>query len=147
MKEHMLNLNHYLLLVTAVLSLGCFAANNPESRLQYMRQYVNDFGYIKEDGFLSDFEVLFFDLDGDGNEESLIADKINRDRSGNGWEITRRNETTGKIESHPRRFESGLSLFSHSWQLYVVASDGVRDRLYGTDVMIYDIKNFNITIG
>ena len=142
MKKDLLNLNHYLLFVTVVLALECFAVINPESRLQYMRQYVNDFGYIKEDDYLSDFEVLFFDLDGNGNEEALIADKINRDRSGNGWAITKINGLAGKVESHPRRFESGLDIFSHSWKLYVVAFDGVRDRLYGNDVLMYDIKNF-----
>ena len=147
MHKGLLKLNHYLLLATAVLSLEAFAVNSPDCRLQYMRQYVNDFDYIKEDDYLSDFEVLFFDLDGDGNEEALIADKINRDRSGNGWAITRRNATTGKIESHPRRFESGLSVFSHSWKLYVVTFDGTRDRLYGNDVMIYDIKNFGARNG
>lgn len=138
MGKRLQHLNHFLLFATAIPSLACFAENNPENRLQYMRRYVNDFGYGKEEGYLSDFEVLFFDLDGDGNEEALIADKINRDRSGNGWVVTRINSQSGMIECHPKHDESGLDVFSHSWNLYVVTFDGVRNHLYGNDVMIYD---------
>ena len=140
-----MNLRMRILLLVAS-SIGMCMANALEivkNRLSFVEQYAASYFPVGMDPcYWYDFEVLFFDLDGDGNEEALIADKINRDRSGNGWAITRRNATTGKMESHPRRFESGLDIFSYSWNLYVVAFDGVRDRLYGNDVMIYDIKNF-----
>ena len=117
-------------------------------RQSYVAQYAKEYFPSGMDAsYWYDFEVLFFDLDGDGNEEALIAGKINRDRSGNGWVVTKINGQTGKVENHPRRLESGLGIFSHSWELYVVALDGVCDCLYGNDVTIYDIRNFGARNG
>ena len=116
-------------------------------RVSYVQKYANQYCISFGEAWRCDFEVLFFDMDDDGEEEALIADVSNRDRSGNGWVVTQINSQTGMVESHPRRFESGLDVFSHSWKLYVVAFDGVRDRLYGNDVTIYDIKNFGARNG
>ena len=123
----------------------CFAnvVETSDRRQSYMAQYSKDH-YPPGMGadFWYDFETLFFDFDGDGTEEALIACKLSRDRSGNGWAITRRNAATRKIECHPVAKESGLSISSYPYDLYVVSLDGVSDRLYGHNVTIFDIKNF-----
>ena len=78
----------------------CFAdvVETSDRRQSYMAQYSKSH-YPPGMGadFWYDFETVFFDLDADGTEEALIACKLSRDRSGNGWAITRRNATTGKI--------------------------------------------------
>ena len=111
-------------------------------RKNYMLQYVNEHQASAGEEWRYDWEALFFDLDGNGEDEALIADLANRDRSGNGWETTRRNADTLKIESHPMIGESTHAIFSYSWEMYVVSFIGVRDRLYGNDVTVYDIKDF-----
>ena len=137
--------------VFVIASIGiCFAnaaeiANNHQAYIaQYAREYL-PLGMDANSWY--DFEALFFDLDDDGTEEALIASKGNRDRSGNGWAITRRNVATGKVECHPMVNESGFTIYSYPWALYVVSIAGVGDRLYGNDVMVYDIKDFGMRNG
>ncbi|MBR3922972.1 MAG: hypothetical protein IKJ45_07645 [Kiritimatiellae bacterium] len=123
----------------------CFAdaAEIANSHQAYIAQYGQEHLPLGMDAnYWYDFEALFFDLDENGMEEALIASKESRDRSGNGWAVTRRNATTGKIEEHPMVNESGFTIHSYPWALYVVSLAGVRDRLYGNDVTVYDIKNF-----
>lgn len=134
-----------IILVISDMVIG--AAQTPDGKVDayrksYMRQYANDYYISVDDQSRCDFEVLFFDLDGNGQDEALIADSDNRDRSGNGWAATRKNAATCKIEIHPVVGESGIDVFAHSWKLYVVSFNGVRDRLYGNDVTVYDIKDF-----
>lgn len=117
-----------------------FASELSEQRQSYMRQYVENCCHENEDASFFDFEVLFFDLNGDGNEEALIADKYNRDRSGNGWSPTHRNKLTGGIESHPVSTEGGLLISSYPWNLYVVSQHTGRAFLCGQHVCVYDIK-------
>ena len=125
---------------------ACKANDTAETaiwRQSYMFQYAREHFPVGMDANLwYDFEALFFDLDGNGVDESLIACKVNRDNSGNGWNTTRRNVVTGRIESHPILNESGFSIYSHSWALYVVSFNGVRGSLYGNDVIVHDIRNF-----
>ncbi len=138
----------WLLIISSVGICLTNIAQVTNGRQSYVAQYAKEYFPSGMDAsYWYDFEVLFFDLDGDGNEEALIAGKINRDRSGNGWVVTKINGQTGKVENHPRRLESGLGIFSHSWELYVVALDGVCDCLYGNDVTIYDIRNFGVRDG
>lgn len=125
----------------------CFAdaAEIANSHQAYIAQYGQEHLPLGMDAnYWYDFEALFFDLDENGMEEALIASKESRDRSGNGWAVTRRNATTGKIEEHPMVNESGFTIHSHPWALYVVSLAGVPDRLYGNDVTVYDIKNFGL---
>ena len=106
----------------------------------------NPFRYFKPDEWV--VEALFFDFDGDGKmQEAFLASPDQRYADGNGWVTTRKNNVTGKFEYHPTVGEDSLDIYSHSWKLYVVSLDGVRDRLYGNDVMIYDIKNFGASNG
>ena len=101
----------------------------------------NPFRYFKPDEWV--VEALFFDFDGDGKmQEAFLASPDQRYADGNGWVTTRKNNITGKFEYHPTVGENSLDLFARSRKLYVVSFEGVRDRLYGNDVTIYDIKNF-----
>ena len=133
----------WFFVMTAVGAVFADAAETENGHQAYIAQYAKEYlpsGMDANDWY--DFEALFFDLDENGTEEALVASKGSRDRSGNGWDVTRRNAATGKIERHPLANESGFTIHSYPWALYVVSLAGVRDRLYGNDVTVNDIKNF-----
>ena len=114
-------------------------------RQEFVKKFTEaeqPFKYFKSEEW--EVEALFFDFDDDGTiKEALLASPDHHYADGNGWLPVRRNSKTGEIEHHPAVGESGISLHSHSRQLYVVSADGVRDRLYGNDVMVYDMKKEN----
>ena len=118
-------------------------------RADYMKQYIERRKSIPRVSVVSDYEVLFFDLDGDGAEEALIASSAARDRDGNGWAATRRNSETGRIESHPSPeiIESGIHVSSRTSELFIVSLDGARDCLYVDNALICELKDFGARYG
>lgn len=127
--------------LTAICHSGFPATND------FKREYVKAFTDAENpyDDFTSDewsVEALFFDLNGDGKEEAILADTDQRFANGNGWVTTRLNPVTGKIEWHPRIGESGIDVYAHSRDLYAVSDVDGPVRLYGNDVGIHVLENF-----
>ena len=140
-----------LVVIGALLPHGQLPAADVRStyRADYMKQYIEHRKSIPLASAVSDYEVLFFDLDGNGVEEALISSSVARDRTGNGWDVTKRNPETGRIESHPSPeiVESGIHFASHTSELFIVSLDGSRDCLYVDNALICELKDFGARNG